>query len=37
VELVLFWLDGTEQGKVLPKDISIEIYKRFLPYFINYN
>lgn len=37
VELVLFCLDGTEQEKVLPKDIAIEIYERFLPYFINYN
>ena len=36
VNLVLTWMDGSEQEKVLPQEISIEIYERFLHYFINY-
>ena len=33
ITFVLTWLDGTQQEKALPGDISIEIYEHFLPYF----
>ena len=35
VSFVLTWLDNTQQEKVLPNDVSIEIYEHFLPYFEN--
>jgi hypothetical protein len=33
VTFILTWLDGTQQEKGLPDDVSIEIYEHFLPYF----
>ncbi len=33
ITFVLTWLDGTQQEKGLPSDVSIEIYEHFLPYF----
>ena len=33
ITFVLTWLDGNQQEKVLPDDLSFDIYLRFLPYF----
>ena len=33
ITFVLTWLDHTRQEKILPSDVSIEIYEHFLPYF----
>ena len=37
ITLVLTFMDGNSQEKALSADSSIQIYKRFLPYFENFN
>lgn len=37
ISLVLTFMDGNSQEKALSSDSSIQIYKRFLPYFENFN
>ena len=36
ITLHVIYLDGTVQEKVMQEDFSIELYKRFLPYFEKY-
>ena len=35
IKLMLTWVGGTQQEKVLPEDTSILLYSRFLHYFIH--
>ena len=36
ITLYVIYLDGTVQEKAMQEDFSIELYKRFLPYFEKY-
>ena len=36
IALHVIYLDGTVQEKAMQEDFSIELYKRFLPYFEKY-